>query len=116
MDLNPGQLDALVTIADLGSFDAAARHLHITSSAVSQRIRALEAAAGLCSVSQNSNGDQRASTLFGSGTLNGQDGVNARAGSDFARLLHGFARGVGRGTGDDRNAASGDFNGEVYDV
>jgi LysR family transcriptional regulator (chromosome initiation inhibitor) len=46
MDLNPGQLDALVAIADHGSFDAAARQLHITPSAVSQRIRALEAAAG----------------------------------------------------------------------
>ena len=46
MDLNPGQLDALVAIADRGSFDAAARQLHITPSAVSQRIRALEATAG----------------------------------------------------------------------
>jgi LysR family transcriptional regulator (chromosome initiation inhibitor) len=46
VDLNPGQLDALVAIADLGSFDAAARRLHITPSAISQRIRALEAAAG----------------------------------------------------------------------
>src|ERR1700742_4899652 len=46
VDLNPGQLDALVAIADHGSFDAAARQLHITPSAVSQRVRALEAAAG----------------------------------------------------------------------
>jgi len=46
VDLNPGQLDALVAIADHGSFDAAARQLHITPSAVSQRIRALEATAG----------------------------------------------------------------------
>jgi len=46
MDLNPGQLDALVAIADHGSFEAAARELHVTPSAVSQRIRALEAAAG----------------------------------------------------------------------
>lgn len=52
MDLNPGQLDALVAIADHGSFDAAARHLHITPSAVSQRIRALEAAAGQVLVSR----------------------------------------------------------------
>jgi len=36
-----------------------------------------EASAGLCQVSQNQNADQRASTLFGTGTLNGQDGVNA---------------------------------------
>jgi LysR family transcriptional regulator, chromosome initiation inhibitor len=46
VDLNMGQLDALVAIADHGSFDAAARQLHVTPSAVSQRIRALEAAAG----------------------------------------------------------------------
>jgi LysR family transcriptional regulator (chromosome initiation inhibitor) len=46
MDVNPGQLDALVAIADHGSFEAAARQLHVTPSAVSQRIRALEAAAG----------------------------------------------------------------------
>lgn len=46
VDVNAGQLDALVAIADHGSFESAARHLHITPSAVSQRIRALEAAAG----------------------------------------------------------------------
>ncbi len=37
----------------------------------------VEAAAGLCSLSSTPNGDQEASTLFISGTLNGQDGVNA---------------------------------------
>jgi LysR family transcriptional regulator, chromosome initiation inhibitor len=52
VDLNPGQLDALVAIADHGSFDAAARQLHITPSAVSQRIRALEAAAGQVLISR----------------------------------------------------------------
>ena len=52
MDLNPGQLDALVAIADRGSFDAAARQLHITPSAVSQRVRALEAAAGQVLISR----------------------------------------------------------------
>ncbi|HVT69013.1 MAG TPA: LysR family transcriptional regulator ArgP [Trebonia sp.] len=52
MDLSPGQLDALVAIADHGSFDAAARQLHITPSAVSQRIRALEAAAGQVLISR----------------------------------------------------------------
>ena len=46
VDLNPAQLDALVAIAAHGSFEAAARELHVTPSAVSQRIRALEAAAG----------------------------------------------------------------------
>jgi len=36
-----------------------------------------EANQGLCSVSQTPNGDIRASSLFGTGTLNGQNGVNA---------------------------------------
>jgi LysR family transcriptional regulator (chromosome initiation inhibitor) len=52
VDLNPAQLDALVAIAARGSFDAAARELHITPSAVSQRIRALEAAAGQVLISR----------------------------------------------------------------
>jgi LysR family transcriptional regulator (chromosome initiation inhibitor) len=52
VDLNPGQLDALVAIADYGSFEAAARRLHITPSAVSQRVRALEAAAGQVLISR----------------------------------------------------------------
>jgi LysR family transcriptional regulator, chromosome initiation inhibitor len=52
VDLNPGQIDALVAIADHGSFDAAAQRLHITPSAVSQRIRALEAAAGQVLISR----------------------------------------------------------------
>src|SRR3954466_9107289 len=46
MDLMPAQLAALVAIADHGTFDAAARHLHVTPSAVSQRIRALESEIG----------------------------------------------------------------------
>ncbi len=52
MDLNPAQLDALVAIADHGSFEAAARRLSITPSAVSQRIRALEAATGQVLISR----------------------------------------------------------------
>ncbi len=40
------QLEALVAVVDEGSFDAAARLLHVTPSAVSQRIKALEASAG----------------------------------------------------------------------
>jgi LysR family transcriptional regulator (chromosome initiation inhibitor) len=52
VDLNPGQLDALVAIAEHGSFDAAARQLHITPSAVSQRVRALEASAGQVLISR----------------------------------------------------------------
>jgi LysR family transcriptional regulator, chromosome initiation inhibitor len=52
VDLNPGQIDALVAIADHGSFEAAARHLHITPSAVSQRIRALEGTVGQVLISR----------------------------------------------------------------
>ena len=52
MDLNPAQLDALVAIVDHGSFEAAARHLLITPSAVSQRIRALESATGQVLISR----------------------------------------------------------------
>jgi LysR family transcriptional regulator (chromosome initiation inhibitor) len=52
VDFSLSQLDALVAIAESGSFEAAARQLHITPSAVSQRIRALEAAAGQVVVSR----------------------------------------------------------------
>jgi len=52
VELNHGQLEALVAIADDGSFDAAARRLHVTPSAVSQRIRALEAATGQVLISR----------------------------------------------------------------
>lgn len=40
--LDTDQLAALAAVVDEGSFDAAARRLHVTPSAVSQRIRALE--------------------------------------------------------------------------
>ena len=46
MDLHPDQLQALLTVSDLGTFEAAARHLSITPSAVSQRMKALESAVG----------------------------------------------------------------------
>lgn len=46
MFFDAGQLAALRAAAATGSFDAAAASLHITPSAVSQRMRALEAAAG----------------------------------------------------------------------
>lgn len=44
MDLD--QLRALVAVVDHGTFEAAAAALHVTPSAVSQRIKALEATAG----------------------------------------------------------------------
>jgi len=44
--LDPAQLDTLLAVAEEGSFEAAARRLHVTPSAVSQRVRALERAAG----------------------------------------------------------------------
>jgi LysR family transcriptional regulator (chromosome initiation inhibitor) len=43
-----------LAIADLGTFDAAARHLHVTPSAVSQRIRALESTLGQVLVQRSS--------------------------------------------------------------
>ncbi|MDH2413642.1 LysR family transcriptional regulator ArgP [Nocardioides sp. CER19] len=52
MEPDPAQLAALVAIAELGSFEAAARELHVTASAISQRIRALERTAGQVLVSR----------------------------------------------------------------
>src|SRR4051812_5569172 len=46
MTYNAAGVEALVAIADHGTFDAAARELHVTPSAVSQRIRALEREVG----------------------------------------------------------------------
>lgn len=42
MHLDPNQLAALAAILRLGSFEAAAAELHVTASAVSQRLKALE--------------------------------------------------------------------------
>lgn len=42
MALDPEQLAALAAVVATGSFDAAAASLHVTPSAVSQRIKALE--------------------------------------------------------------------------
>lgn len=44
--LDAGQLRALAAVVEFGSFDAAAEHLHVTPSAVSQRIKALEQRVG----------------------------------------------------------------------
>jgi LysR family transcriptional regulator (chromosome initiation inhibitor) len=44
--MNPDQLRALAAIVDHGTFEAAAAALHITASAVSQRIKALESQLG----------------------------------------------------------------------
>ena len=46
MDLDPGQLRALAVTVREGTLEAAARALHVTPSAVSQRLRALEVATG----------------------------------------------------------------------
>jgi LysR family transcriptional regulator (chromosome initiation inhibitor) len=46
MRFAPERLEALVAIIDEGTFEAAARRLHVTPSAISQRIRALESEAG----------------------------------------------------------------------
>ena len=44
--LQLAHLEAIVAVVDEGSFEAAARRLHITASAVSQRIKAMEEDAG----------------------------------------------------------------------
>src|ERR1035438_7977162 len=46
MNLDPGQLEALAAVISEGTFDAAARALHVTPSAVSQRVKALETSVG----------------------------------------------------------------------
>jgi LysR family transcriptional regulator (chromosome initiation inhibitor) len=46
MRFDSDQLETLVAVIDEGTFEAAARRLHVTPSAVSQRVRALESAAG----------------------------------------------------------------------
>ncbi len=46
MQPQPAQLAALASVVDTGTFEAAARSLHVTPSAVSQRVRALESAVG----------------------------------------------------------------------
>lgn len=45
-NLDLPQLEALAAVVDEGSFDAAARRLHVTPSAISQRVKSLEAAVG----------------------------------------------------------------------
>ena len=46
MDISPEQARTLAAILTHGSFDAAAAHLSVTPSAISQRVRALETAVG----------------------------------------------------------------------
>ncbi|WP_408633171.1 LysR family transcriptional regulator ArgP [Mycobacterium hippophais] len=46
MNVDGQQLAAFAAVVELGSFDAAARRLHVTPSAVSQRIKALEQRVG----------------------------------------------------------------------
>ncbi|MGO4256002.1 ArgP/LysG family DNA-binding transcriptional regulator [Marmoricola sp. RAF53] len=46
MRFDPDHLETLLAITEEGTFEAAARRLHVTPSAVSQRVRALEGAAG----------------------------------------------------------------------
>lgn len=46
MRFDPDHLETLVAITEEGTFEAAARRLHVTPSAISQRVRALERTAG----------------------------------------------------------------------
>jgi LysR family transcriptional regulator (chromosome initiation inhibitor) len=46
MDVAPAQLAALSAVIAEGTFDAAARRLHVTPSAISQRLKALETSVG----------------------------------------------------------------------
>lgn len=46
MDVDLAQLRTLVAVIDEGTLEAAARRLHVTPSAISQRLRALEVATG----------------------------------------------------------------------
>jgi LysR family transcriptional regulator, chromosome initiation inhibitor len=46
MDVDPAQLAALSAVIAEGTFDAGARRLHVTPSAVSQRLKALETSVG----------------------------------------------------------------------
>ncbi len=46
--LDYASLEALSTVVRTGSFDKAARQLHVTASAVSQRVKALEERVGKC--------------------------------------------------------------------
>jgi len=48
-----GQLAALAAVVDEGTFDAAARRLRVTPSAVSQRVKALETSVGQVLVTRN---------------------------------------------------------------
>src|SRR6478735_2448760 len=46
MKLDGQQLTAFAAVIELGSFDAAAQRLHVTPSAISQRIKSLEQRVG----------------------------------------------------------------------
>jgi LysR family transcriptional regulator, chromosome initiation inhibitor len=46
LDVDLGQLEALAAAVSEGTFDAAARKLHVTPSAISQRVKALEMSVG----------------------------------------------------------------------
>lgn len=54
MTIDTTQLETLLAIAEEGSFEAAAKRLHVTPSAISQRVRAAERAAGQVLVRRSS--------------------------------------------------------------
>lgn len=85
---DPAQLQALSAVLETGSFEGAARRLHVTPSAVSQRIRALEDRAGVTLVirSQPARATPAGLRL-------------ARHASDMSLLEDGLARDLGLASG-----------------
>ena len=85
--MNPDQLAALAAIADTGHFERAASTLGISTSAVSQRIRALEASVGRVLVRRASpstltdDGAGLGDSVLGNGLSGLRERVEAAGGS-----------------------------------
>ncbi len=81
--LDQGQLDALLAAVTEGTFDAAARTLHVTPSAVSQRIKALETRVGRVLVTRSK---PVAATASGAVLLQAARQMQAISGDVLAQL------------------------------
>jgi LysR family transcriptional regulator, chromosome initiation inhibitor len=91
LSLDLDQLNALAAVVSEGTFDAAARSLHVTPSAVSQRIKALEAAVGRVLVMRSK---PVSPTESGETLLRAARQIRAIA-DDAAATLHGGGAGAG---------------------